>query len=80
MFFEHADEERQHGLKFIEYLRMRGYNQNNLFNTGFGPVLGKSSWENGEEALKDALTMEKLVKHLGVMRDGDKQSHAFSLF
>lgn len=24
IFFEHADEERQHGIMFIEYLRLRG--------------------------------------------------------
>ena len=60
MFFEHANEERQHGLKFIEYLRMRG-NLDSDFFSSIHPVLGKTSWQDGEEALRDALEMEKKV-------------------
>lgn len=30
MFFDHADEERQHGIKFMEYLRWRGDKDNSF--------------------------------------------------
>ena len=64
MFFEHADEERQHGTLFIEYLRMRGDAAvADLLGDGDAllPILGKSTWLDAEEALRDALAMEKLV-------------------
>ena len=63
MFFDHADEERQHGIKFIEYLRMRGDALSDFLVAGSDmlPLLGKVTWEDGEEALRDALNMEKLV-------------------
>ncbi len=62
MFFEHADEERQHGIKFIEYLRMRGDTDTDFLGRGaINPILGKVKWSDGEEALRDALDMEKSV-------------------
>lgn len=62
MFFDHADEEREHGVKFIEYLRMRGDDDTNFLDSGdILPLLGKSRWEDGEDALRDALAMEKMV-------------------
>ena len=39
-FFEHADEERGHGMAFMDYLRMRGDNSNDLFPE-IVPILGK---------------------------------------
>jgi len=60
LFYKSAGEERTHGLKFIEYLRMRGHIEEDFF-TGLKPELGKASWENAEEALRDALDMEKKV-------------------
>jgi len=60
MFFKHADEERAHGLKFIDYLRMRG-NLDEDFFSSLKPIKNKSSWADAEEALRDALEMEKVV-------------------
>jgi len=64
MFYEHASEERTHGVKFIDYLRMRGNNDIDFFGGGeseLKPVNDKYSWRDGEEALRDALDMEKSV-------------------
>jgi len=60
MFYKHSTEERAHGLKFIEYLRMRGHKEEDFF-TGLKPIKGKASWTDAEEALRDALEMEKTV-------------------
>ena len=38
-FFGHADEEREHGLAFMDYLRLRGDNSNDLFPE-IDPILG----------------------------------------
>merc|ERR1711917_110747 len=62
MFWKHADEEREHGKAFIEYLRMRGYHGNDFFESEpVKPILNKNSWASVSEALRDALTMEKTV-------------------
>jgi len=60
MFYDHSNEERAHGLQLIEYLRMRGDNDNDFY-AELSPVFNKYSWSDGEEALKDALAMEKKV-------------------
>jgi len=60
MFYKHSSEERAHGVKFIDYLRMRG-NKDEDFFTGLKPIKGKASWTDAEEALRDALEMEKTV-------------------
>jgi len=60
LFYKSAGEERTHGLKFIEYLRMRG-NKDEDFFTGLKPELNKAEWDSAEEALRDALAMEKKV-------------------
>jgi hypothetical protein len=39
MFFEHASEERAHGIKFIEYLRMRGDDSTDLGIENLVPIL-----------------------------------------
>ena len=54
MFSAHADEERAHGMAFVEYLRKRG-DASNSFLEGDDtllPILGKSSWLDAEEALR----------------------------
>ena len=65
MFFASADEERGHGKAFMEYLRKRGDTSNDFLGGEAGdellPILGKASWTDAEEALRDALTMEKMV-------------------
>ena len=53
MFFEHADEERDHGIKFLEYLRHRGDAEVNVLGEEpILPILQKYSWTDGEEALR----------------------------
>lgn len=83
-FFDSAAEEREHGLKLIEYLLMRGQltgKDNDLtklitveVSENFNLILRfifikniyyqappKTTWENGVEALKDALRKEAEV-------------------
>ena len=41
-FFAHADEERQHGMRFLEYLRMRGDTDTDFLERGaIMPTLGE---------------------------------------
>merc|ERR1711973_2643 len=62
LFWEHADEEREHAKLFIEYLRMRGAAENDFFGgQPIKPILAKNQWESVAEALRDALKMEKAV-------------------
>merc|ERR1711860_213672 len=62
LFWNHADEEREHAKAFINYLRMRGSLDNNFFQGNpIKPILGKNTWDSVAEALRDALTMEKAV-------------------
>ena len=61
MFFDSAEEERQHGIKFLEYLKMRGDEQMDIGIDSLAPILGKDTWTDGNEALRDALDMEKAV-------------------
>merc|ERR1712198_517758 len=62
LFWEHADEEREHAKKFIEYLRLRGSQENDfLGGNPIKPILGKNTWDSVSEALRDALKMEKAV-------------------
>ena len=63
MFSAHADEERAHGMAFVSYLRMRGDVDNDFLGGGdvLAPILGKTAWLDAEDALRDALAMEKLV-------------------
>ena len=62
LFLEHADEERAHGKAFIDYLRMRGDAETNFVGSApITPILNKNEWSSGEEALRDALAMEKTV-------------------
>ena len=43
MFFDSANEERQHGLKFIEYLKMRGDAELDLGINDLAPILAKET-------------------------------------
>ncbi|XP_019874405.1 ferritin subunit [Aethina tumida] len=61
-FFESASEEREHAIKLISYLLMRGgltKDVRSLIRKNV-PVT-KTSWSNGVEALKDALILEASV-------------------
>jgi len=62
MFFESASEERQHAIKLISYLLMRGEltsKVSELINKNID--VDKSSWESGVAALEDALRLEAYV-------------------
>ncbi len=61
LFSEHADEEREHGKKLLEYLQMRGDAETSASGLSFSPMLDKRTWADAEEALRDALDMEKKV-------------------
>ena len=43
MFFASAAEERQHGIKFLEYLKMRGDEQMDIGIDSLAPILGKET-------------------------------------
>ena len=44
MFFASANEERQHGLKFLEYLKMRGDEVQDIGIDVLAPILGKDTY------------------------------------
>ena len=50
-FYEHADEERQHGIAFIEYLRLRGDNSDDLF-PDIVPILGLQIQTSASQPLR----------------------------
>ncbi|KAH0949893.1 hypothetical protein HN011_002777 [Eciton burchellii] len=61
-FIESASEEREHAMKVIEYLLMRGQLTNNiskLLKFPLKPI--REEWNNGVEALTDALNLEAQV-------------------
>jgi len=62
LFWTHADEERDHAIQFMQYLRMRGAEDNEFF--AGGPIQPKGrayDWQGVEDALSLALEMEKEV-------------------
>lgn len=62
LFFQAASEERQHALKLISYLLMRGEltsNVSKLIKKNIIPPI--VTWSNGVTALKDALKLEAFV-------------------
>nr|CAD7427356.1 unnamed protein product [Timema monikensis] len=58
IFFDAASEEREHAIKIIEYLLMRGELTSKVGHLIKNPMPAKESWETGVEALKDALGLE----------------------
>lgn len=64
-FFESAGEEREHAIKIIEYLLMRGQLTNDVGKLLKFPLNSNTTlrqeWENGVEALNDALKLEAQV-------------------
>ncbi|XP_072748033.1 ferritin heavy chain [Anoplolepis gracilipes] len=66
-FFESASEEREHAVKIIEYLLMRGQLTNDVSKLIKFPLNSNSTnpirqeWNTGEEALTDALKLEAQV-------------------
>jgi len=62
LFWSHADEERQHAIQFLQYLRMRGAENNDFFgDTPIKPKEGRFYWSSVDDALRLALKMEKDV-------------------
>lgn len=61
MFFESASEEREHAIKIISYLLMRGELTSEVSKLIQNPTPGNESWETGLAALKDALELEARV-------------------
>lgn len=62
MFYEAASEEREHAIKLIEYLLMRGElvsNVSSLIKPKIFPTT--TEWNSGVHALKDALKLEASV-------------------
>ena len=50
MFWSHADEERSHAIQFMQYLRMRGAENNNFFgDTPIQPKEGRFYWSSVDE-------------------------------
>ncbi|XP_029170700.1 ferritin subunit [Nylanderia fulva] len=64
-FFESAGEEREHAIKVIEYLLMRGQLTNDVSKLLKFPLNSNTTirqeWNSGEEALNDALKLEAQV-------------------
>jgi len=62
LFWEHADEERSHAIQFIQYLRMRGAENNDFFGAvPLKPREATYDWAGVDDALRLALKMEKDV-------------------
>lgn len=63
MFFESANEERDHAIKIIDYLLMRGELTRDIHQLIMNPYPAKSTlhWDNGLSALRAALTLEVSV-------------------
>jgi len=55
-FLESSDEERQHGLKLINYMNLRGHREFDALNV---PMPIKTSWDSPKEAIENCITLEK---------------------
>lgn len=61
-FFKSASEEREHAIKIIEYLLMRGQLTNDVSKLLKFPLKSvREEWSSGNEALSDALNLEARV-------------------
>lgn len=60
-FFDSASEEREHAIKVIEYLLMRGQLKDELKLLKFPLKPLREEWNSGVEALTDALNLETQV-------------------
>jgi len=61
LFFEAASEEREHAIKIISYLLMRGELTSEVGKLIQNPLPLNETWESGLDALKGALKMEAYV-------------------
>ena len=64
MFWSHADEERSHAIQFIQYLRMRGAENNDFF--GGNPIVPREQtydWQGVDDvSLRTFLLADCLVE------------------
>lgn len=60
-FFDSASEEREHAMKFIEYLLMRGELTQDVRDLIQKPKPLKTEWANAAQALREALKLEASV-------------------
>ncbi|KAK6630747.1 hypothetical protein RUM44_002916 [Polyplax serrata] len=60
-FFKNANEEREHAVKLIEYLLMRGKLTENINTLIRDPMPDRTHWENAYKALKHSLVIETHV-------------------
>lgn len=78
LFFEASSEEREHALKLIEYLLMRGELTNNVSSLiAIRPPESKT-WASGQEALEEALQLEtevtRAIKNVIIRCEHDKDA------
>ncbi|XP_029032792.1 ferritin subunit-like [Osmia bicornis bicornis] len=79
-FFESANEERQHAIKIIEYLLMRGQLTNDVSKLLKFPLLPlREDWTSGLEALTEALNLEarvtRNIREIIITCENPKPSH-----
>merc|ERR1711974_465346 len=79
MFFKHADEERAHGLKFIDYLRMRG-NLDEDFFTSLKPIKNMIDQCSDDDFSADWLTGDWLDEQLRGQRELSGMVNTFATF
>lgn len=81
MFFKSASEEREHAIKLISYLLMRGELTSKVSDLIKRNLIPKTTtWVNGVSALKDALKLEasvtkKIREVIKVCEDGSSFNH-----
>ncbi|XP_072943217.1 ferritin heavy chain [Epargyreus clarus] len=61
LFFDASSEEREHAMKLIEYLLMRGELTTNITSLITIRAPESKSWDSGQQALEHALKMETAV-------------------
>ncbi|CAH0730142.1 unnamed protein product, partial [Brenthis ino] len=81
LFFEASSEEREHAMKLIEYLLMRGELTTNVSTLITIRPPDHKHWNSGQDALEEALKMEaevtKAIKNVIIKceHDRDSQNH-----
>ncbi|XP_045457157.1 ferritin subunit [Melitaea cinxia] len=78
LFFDASSEERQHAMKLIEYLLMRGELTTNVSSLITIRPPERKHWSSGVEALEEALKLEtevtKAIKNVIIKCEHDKDS------
>lgn len=83
LFFEAASEEREHAMKLIEYLLMRGELTSDVTSLVTVRPAERTTWDNGVVALEHALRMEadvtKSIRTVISDCEGDKEFNDYHL-